>query len=306
MSPHGTERLRLLVDTLRAPFFSVSALSFLLGTAFVFWRLGAIDWAAALIGLAAVVAMHGGANTANDYYDHISGNDWAAPKRSPFSGGSRVIQRGLVTARGVLAISIVSFLIGGTLGVILAIRTGSWAIIALGIAGAAAGWLYTAPPGRLGYRGFGELTIALTFGPAVTLGAHLIQTGRFSWESVLVGIPPGILIGMVLFVNEFTDIRMDAAAGKRTLVVILGPRVAAMLYAVFGTACSAAIAALWLGGLLPPLALAALAVTPAYYLIARQLLSTDTEALIRASAGHLRINHLTVAWLALALFLSRH
>jgi 1,4-dihydroxy-2-naphthoate octaprenyltransferase len=41
--------------------------------------------------------LHSGANVANDYFDHISRNDWLNKNPTPFSGGSRFIQKGLLS-----------------------------------------------------------------------------------------------------------------------------------------------------------------------------------------------------------------
>src|SRR5262249_9389093 len=77
----------------------------------------------------------------------------------------------------------------------------------------------TAPPFRFVHRGIGEVMVFLGFGPIMTIGAYEVQAKAWSWEAVFASIPVGILIALVLYVNEVPDRPGDAAAGKRTLPV---------------------------------------------------------------------------------------
>ena len=46
----------------------------------------------------------------------------------------------------------------------------------------------------------------------------------------MVSIPIGILIALILYINEFPDYVADKKVGKKTLIVLLGKRKAAILY----------------------------------------------------------------------------
>ena len=98
------------------------------------------------------------------------------------------------------------------------------AVLWLGVAGAAVAFFYHAPPIKLSYRGFGELAVAITYGPIIASGTYLVQRGTISTDVVLASLPLGIAIAAFLWINELPDARADAAAGKRTLVVQLGQR----------------------------------------------------------------------------------
>ncbi|MBN1556614.1 MAG: hypothetical protein JW951_00550, partial [Lentisphaerae bacterium] len=88
---------------MRAEFLPASGIAVLVGTALARYETGAADWGAAGLLLAAVLLIHAGGNTANDYFDHRSGNDAANTRFvRPFTGGSRMIQRGLLAPREVL------------------------------------------------------------------------------------------------------------------------------------------------------------------------------------------------------------
>ena len=55
----------------------------------------------------------------------------------------------------------------------------------------------------------------------MTLGAYYVEAQRLSWRRPTPSLPVGILIALVLYVNEVPDRRRDALAGKRTLPVRL-------------------------------------------------------------------------------------
>src|SRR5205823_10454419 len=89
----------------------------------------------------------------------------------------------------------------------------------IGVIGVGISYFYTAPPLRLVHRGLGEIAVFLGFGPVMALGAYEVQAQRFSWEPVYASLPVGILVALILYVNEIPDRPGDAAAGKRTLPV---------------------------------------------------------------------------------------
>jgi 1,4-dihydroxy-2-naphthoate octaprenyltransferase len=76
-----------------------------------------------------------------------------------------------------------------------------------------------------------------------------VQRGRIDPAVLLASAPLGLLVGAFLWVNEFPDRRADAAAGKRTMVVRLGARRAAIGFAVVVGAAFAGLALLPLAGL---------------------------------------------------------
>ena len=109
-----------------------------------------------VLALAGVVALHAGGNLANDYYDHLSGNDAANLHYGPFSGGSRMIQDGIIPAGRILAASVVSLAIGVSCAAALFVMIGGWWIPALAAAGFVAAVFYVESHVRLGARGSGK------------------------------------------------------------------------------------------------------------------------------------------------------
>jgi 1,4-dihydroxy-2-naphthoate octaprenyltransferase len=156
-------KLLLWLLELRAPFFTASALPVIVGTAAAYSQTGYFNLILFILAVSATVALHAGANIANDYFDHISRNDWLNDNKTPFSGGSRLIQQNLLTAGEVIVGAWIALFIGAGIGLIIVILTKSFFVLLLGIIGLLGGYFYTATPFKLGYRTAGEITIGLLF-----------------------------------------------------------------------------------------------------------------------------------------------
>jgi len=167
---------------------------------------------------------------ANDYFDHLSGNDWANKNPTPFSGGSRFIQDDILSPKAILLTALVALAVGSAVGVVILILTESMFILLLGLIGLLGGFFYTAPPVKLGYRCVGEFVIALLFGVFPVYGSYYLQAAVIDAVPLAPAIIVGILIFLVILINEFPDLKADAAANKRTLVVRLGVPASVWIY----------------------------------------------------------------------------
>lgn len=219
-------RIGLWIRALRAPFFQAVVVPAILGTIIAWHHTGRFELYGFLLALAGVLLIHAGTNLANDYYDHKSGADAANTEYTRFSGGSRVIQEGLISPRAILAAALGSFALAGLIGLYFVFgRAGGphWTLLIIGIIGILSGYFYTASPVSMGYHGWGELLVGLNCGPLVVLGAYYVQTGRLSVRAFVASLPVGILIAAILYVNQFSDYAADKASGKINLVVALGP-----------------------------------------------------------------------------------
>ncbi|MFH1730586.1 MAG: 1,4-dihydroxy-2-naphthoate octaprenyltransferase [Planctomycetota bacterium] len=215
-------RLRLWMRALRAPFFQAVIVPCVLGTAVAWYHTGEFHLGYFLVALAGVVCVNAGANLTNDYFDHESGADALNRQYTRFSGGSRVIQEGLIPPGRMRLAAVMFFALAALLGLYLVYARG-WPILVIGVVGVASGYFYTGSPARIGYRGWGELLAGLNCGPLVVLGAYFVQARAFSGEALLVSVPVGLLIAAVLYINQFADYQSDKAANKANLVVRLGP-----------------------------------------------------------------------------------
>ena len=245
---------------MRLPFLSATFVPIFAGAAVASMLGYQVSWDWLGLTLLAGSLLHIGTNTSNDYFDHMSGTDALNYNYSNkgLNGGSRSIQMGLISPKGILIVAIVTFSLSAIIGVPLIMKSGL-PILWLGLIGFFSGLFYTAPPFRFSSRkGMGELLIGLNFGPLMVAGSALVQTGQLLPEAFLAGIPIGFLIAAVVYMNEFPDYDSDKATGKNTLIVVLGPEKARAGYVALVSAAFASIIVLVLNGTVPMLSLIAL------------------------------------------------
>ncbi|MBW3536414.1 MAG: prenyltransferase [Actinobacteria bacterium] len=201
----------------RLPFLTATIIPVSLGGA-VAASHGSFHWGWFLLTLLGAASVHLGLNMANDLFDDINGADAANVTPTPFSGGSRVLQYGLVSRRGMLGACVGFYLFAAAIGLLLA-ATRTWSILWVGVVGVVLSLVYSAPPFRLVHRGLGEPVTALGFGPVMAVGAYLAVAQEWNWEPVLASIPVAIFVALILYVNQVPDRIGDAVVGKRTLIV---------------------------------------------------------------------------------------
>jgi 1,4-dihydroxy-2-naphthoate octaprenyltransferase len=213
----------------RPAFLGVTLFACLIGLAEVHGSGVAIDGLKAGLTIFFALVAHAGINVLNDYYDAKSGADAANEERLfPFTGGSRFIQNGVLSEAeaGRLGFGLLAAVVPAGLWLAWASAPG---LILIGLAGLFLGWAYTAPPLALVCRGLGELAVAAGW-LIVVVGSDFVQRGGFSPLPLMAGLSYALLVAAILFINEFPDRHGDEAAGKRTLVVRLGPHTAKWAY----------------------------------------------------------------------------
>ena len=182
-------------------------------------------WRAVLAGLVAL-SLQVGVNYANDYSDGTRGTD--ADRVGPAAAGR--LGHGQPRCRQA----------GGASG----FRRGRWRRPGPGrrrrlVAGRRGGRLRGGGlvlyrrPRPYGYVGLGELAVFCFFGLVATVGTAYVQTGELTALEVLAALPVGLLAVALLVVNNLRDIPGDAAAGKHTLAVRLGPVATRHFYELF-------------------------------------------------------------------------
>jgi 1,4-dihydroxy-2-naphthoate octaprenyltransferase len=251
----------LALRATRLPFLSATIIPILLGIAIAAYD-GEFNLWFAIVTLVGGAAVHLGLNVANDIFDTLSGADDANVNPTQFSGGSRVIQYGLVSLKQMIILAAVFYTIAAAVGIYLVLERSSMELFLIGVAGIIVSLAYTAPPLKLVYRGFGEIAVALGFGPLMVLGAYVVQTQELSWEALVASIPVAILIALVLYINEIPDRTGDAAAGKRTLPVRWPADVVTTVYLAAVIVAFMVILVGGVSGTLPLTSLIALAAFP--------------------------------------------
>jgi 1,4-dihydroxy-2-naphthoate octaprenyltransferase len=308
--PHislATKLFSWLVIT-RAPFLTATIVPILIGAAWVVANQTASPFPGLVFGLVLVggVAMHIAANTFNDYFDWRSGTD---PENNayftPFTGGSRSIELGLISEGGLLRVALSALAVAVVAGMALLLVRGP-GLLPFGLIGTFFLYFYTAPPIRLAARrGLGELAVGLCFGPLMVAGTSYALTGDLAPVDFLVGAPIGLLTTAILWINQFPDAAADARTGKINLVVVLGKQRArwgflALMLGSFGIVILGVLA-----DLLPQGALLAVAGLPLAAYTTRILFRHYADrSLIKANSLTIQLHLLAGILLAAGLWLS--
>jgi 1,4-dihydroxy-2-naphthoate polyprenyltransferase len=291
------------IAAVRPQFLTITAVAVLVGLATARASASPIAWGAAFVTLLGALIVHAGANVVNDYYDRFA-DEGNVERLAPFTGGSRMIQDGLLVAQAVLvygyALLAATIVLGA--GLALAGRPQLWAIGAVGILLA---WSYSAPPLRLSGRGVGEFVIAAAW-LLVVVGADLVQRGAWSFAPVAAGLPIALLVAAILHANEFPDLVADQAAHKHTIVVKLGPQGAAWAYLGLVGLAYLSVVAMEITGRLPRVAWVSLLSAPASLLAAVTLIRhagrQPTTLILPALKNTILAAHLHGLLMAAALF----
>lgn len=244
----------------------------------------AFRWDAFVAALVGALAIQVAANFANDASDASRGAD--TPDRI---GPTRVVASGLLPARSVWAATWLSFGVAALAGVWL-IAIAGWVVAVIGVASIIATLGYVGGPVPYGYRGLGEVFVFVFFGIVATVGSRYVHDRTAPLDAWALAVPVGALIAAILVANNLRDIPTDAAAGKRTLAVLMGRRRTVVLYRALVWGSFGAIGLGALTSVIAPGALLALAAAPLALGPSRVVGSaTDGPALIAVLVGTARL-----------------
>ena len=217
-------KARAWKEAVRPLSLTASLVPLLLGGALAFSVLHTLNVWLFILTIVGGIMIQAGTNMINDWKDADRDNENAEGIR-PFTGGSRMIQLGLVSRADMGFFGMILSAIAAIIGFYLVAVSG-WGLVPLILYGLLAGVFYTAEKGKFSFinlaPGLAEFLIATTFGVLMTMGAFYVQTGYFSLQAFLISLPVGVFISSVLLINQFQDAESDAKSGKKTLVVRLG------------------------------------------------------------------------------------
>ncbi|MHA2250714.1 MAG: 1,4-dihydroxy-2-naphthoate polyprenyltransferase [Candidatus Kariarchaeaceae archaeon] len=165
-----------------------------------------------------------GANLANDYFDFIKGTDPDERK-----GPTRVAASGLLDKHelrnGLIAVIAASLIVG-----LYLIYVGKWPILLIGFFSIVFLLTYSGGPWPFGYHGLGDFFVFIFFGFIAVSGTYYVQSLSISFLVIVGSIPSGALITAILVVNNYRDLSTDKETGKKTLAVIIGPKLTVIEY----------------------------------------------------------------------------
>ncbi len=164
-----------------------------------------------VLALLAMVVLHFAANMLSDVFDYRRGLDTEV---TPVSGA---IIRQWLTPEQVRRVALVLFLLGSLIGVWLASMS-HWGLLLVGLLGVAIGLNYH----FLKAHALGDLAVFLNFGVLGSLGAWVVQTGKFSVWPALWAVPQALLVVAILHANNWRDSFSDREKKVVTVASLLG------------------------------------------------------------------------------------
>ena len=225
-----SSRLSVLFLASRPQYLGASVAPVLVGAALGYAVAGSFHLGFFVLATLAIMALHGGANVVNDYFDSRSRNDWVNENPTPFSGGRQFIQKGILSPKATLLTGLGYLAVGAGIGLVIVALSRSMFILGIGVAGVLGAFFYTAGPLRLGYRGVGEIVIGFLFGILPVYGSYYLQARAIDLLPLLPALIVAILIFLVILVNEFPDLPADRQVDKRTMIVVLGIPACVVIY----------------------------------------------------------------------------
>jgi len=218
-------KLKIWLLETRPQFLLLSVTLVLLGTAIARHH-GCFDLLKFVLTMIGLLLAHASVNVLNDYFDYKSGIDLETT-RTPFSGGSGVLPKGLLKPKGVYMYGVGCLMVALVIGIYLTFVSG-WQLLPLILLGGPVIYFYTS---HLTKWLAGEFWAGLGLGMLPVLGTYFVQTGSYSAEAVVASLAPGFLTANLLLLNEFPDVEADKKGGRYNLVIALGPKKAGRLYA---------------------------------------------------------------------------
>ena len=242
---------RRAFNATRPKFFPASVLPVVAGSVWGFSVAGQFDVAIFALALLATVCVHAGANVLNDVGDESGGTDRQNEDRIyPYTGGSRFIQTGIMSARSMARLGISLLVIASLAGLLLLLAKGAM-VLWFGLAGVALAVAYSLGPVRLASTGIGEMAVGFAFGILPVTGAAWLQSGVINSSVLFFALPISAWVAAILLINEVPDIRADNATGKKTLPVRIGLNATAMVYLAMHLFAASIVVLMTYSGSLP-------------------------------------------------------
>lgn len=225
--------MRYWISLSRIPFLSVVILPYFLGALLAQRLTGEFSLVVFLLGLSGAMFIQLAAHYNGEAYDIREDRLSAILGKTPFSGGSQVLVRKIISEDKVKLLSFAVVLLALAIGIILQFyfKTGKWTLL-LGASGIICGIYYSKPPLRWVSRGLGEIFIAYSFGFLAVNTGFYIQVSRFDILALLVSLPVACAAANIILVNEYPDYQADKEARKMNLLVRIGKEKCAFLYAL--------------------------------------------------------------------------
>jgi 1,4-dihydroxy-2-naphthoate octaprenyltransferase len=211
-----------LLQLARPQFLITSVALFTMGAAWAIILGSPFSLGRILLGYLIILPAHLSVSFSNDYFD-VEADKHGKP--SPFSGGNGILVEQPQLRKPALWIAILLNLCSIGLGILFLLKY-SYPLWFLGyvVASNLIGWIYSAPPFKLVYRGYGEWLTAFTSGCILPGMGLLVVSGNITRDGLLFMLPL-TLYGLVFILSvEIPDMEADRLGEKKTWVAQKGRR----------------------------------------------------------------------------------
>jgi len=189
---------------------------------------GAFNPLDALLVLIGALFTHMAVNVFNNYFDYRSKID-ARTTKTPFSGGVSILVEGKMKPATALGVGLLCLIGAGVIGMNFLARQ-FYPLFPILLYGLVAICFYTPVFSRI--HALSEIVAGTGFG-FMGLGAYVTQARVVDASGIAVLVPVSILVGLLLFLNEFPDVEADKAAGRKHVVILFGRKTSAWIYVIF-------------------------------------------------------------------------
>jgi 1,4-dihydroxy-2-naphthoate octaprenyltransferase len=205
----------------RPQFLIASFFLFLLGSLWAVLLGNPFALSQILLGYLAVIPAHLSVSFSNDYFD-VAADAFCTP--AIFSGGSGILVKHPELRNTARWVSIVLICLSLALAfVYISFFSFPILFLAIIITGNLLGWFYAAPPIRLSYRGWGEISTTIVATLLPILG-YITTNGSIKSDMLLL-LPPISLTGLAFILSvEIPDEDADRLGNKKTWIVRMGNR----------------------------------------------------------------------------------
>ena len=189
-----------------------------------------IDGQTFLWGWVALIPVAISIHYANEYADYETDQ---LTTRTLFSGGSGVLPSGIIPRQQVLY-GAWGMLLFGLLVAVLGIGLGYLPVNLLVVLmlGAVGGWMYSLPPVKAAWHGWGEALNAFLGGMLLPIYGFVLIAGALNIWVVVINIPFMLMVFANLLATTWADGIADESVGKRTLATRFLPKTLCYFYLV--------------------------------------------------------------------------
>jgi 1,4-dihydroxy-2-naphthoate octaprenyltransferase len=178
-----------------------------------------------ILAITGVILLHLSMNLFDDYFDYKNHDVKIRNKLAENNIFSRIGKCNYLISKEaslkqLFCVATLLLLFAAFLGGIIFLHRGIF-IFYLMLAGGVLGISYSAKPCCLSYRGLGEITIGIMFGPLLMTGVFYAACGSYIPAVGLVSSAVGLLVGNIEFTHSILDYHPDKYVRKKTLAVLI-------------------------------------------------------------------------------------